>query len=123
MNNYQKSIINEHKELVVRIHQLDYYVHCEGGKADSKIEYANKCIQLSAMKKYAEALAARLFSAGIIFNGDTYLEPVDQIDESLADYLMYPEQSNDYDVDARNCQSTKEPETTTCEIHNLDNNE
>lgn len=52
-------MINEHRELVNRIANLHNYVYSPNNN-DDKIEFANKAIQLAAMKKYEEALRARL---------------------------------------------------------------
>ena len=76
MNNYQKALIDEHSELVVRIEKLHDYVYSDSSNNDTRIEFANKCIQLAAMKKYEEALCARLENAGIVFENGEYFEHV-----------------------------------------------
>src|SRR5574344_2130311 len=76
MENYQKRMIEEHCELVVRIQKLHDYVYSDKSNADNKVEFANKCIQLAAMKKYEEALRARLENAGIVFENGEYFEHV-----------------------------------------------
>ena len=76
MENYQKRMIEEHCELVVRIQKLHDYVYSDKSNADNKVEFANKCIQLAAMKKYEEALCARLENAGIVFENGEYFEHV-----------------------------------------------
>ena len=76
MKDYQKRMIEEHCELVVRIQKLHNYVYSEQSNADDKVEFANKCIQLAAMKKYEEALHARLENAGIVFENGEYFEHV-----------------------------------------------
>ena len=76
MENYQKRMIEEHCELVVRIQKLNDYVYSDKSNADNKVEFANKCIQLAAMKKYEEALCARLENAGIVFENGEYFEHV-----------------------------------------------
>lgn len=78
MKEFVKRMINEHRELTERIDKLDANVFSEESDGDDKVEFANKCVQLSAMKKYAEALAARLYNQGIRFNGDEYLEVVEE---------------------------------------------
>lgn len=84
MNSYQKALINEHKELVERIHILNDYIYSgEAEKNDCKIEFANKCIQLSAMKKYEEVLRGRLYNSGIIISENNYLEVVDTPEHKL----------------------------------------
>ena len=76
MENYQKRMIEEHCELVVRIQKLHDYVYSDKSDVDNKVEFANKCIQLAAMKKYEEALCARLENAGIVFENGEYFEHV-----------------------------------------------
>ena len=76
MKDYQKRMIEEHCELVVRIQKLHDYVYSDKSNVDNKVEFANKCIQLAAMKKYEEALCARLENAGIVFENGEYFEHV-----------------------------------------------
>ena len=76
MNNYQKDLIEEHSNLVVRIKALNNNVYNCAANVDNKVEFANKCIQLDAMKKYEEALRARIENTGIMFNYEEYLERV-----------------------------------------------
>ena len=79
MEKYQKSMIEEHSGLVVRIQTLHDYVYSDKSSADDKVEFANKCIQLAAMKKYEEALRARFVNAGIVFENGEYFEHVASI--------------------------------------------
>ena len=79
MENYQKRMIKEHSELVVRIQALHDYVYSDMSSVDNKVEFANKCIQLAAMKKYEEALRARFENAGIVFSDGEYFEHVASI--------------------------------------------
>nr|DAG96201.1 MAG TPA: Nucleolysin TIA-1 isoform p40 [Crassvirales sp.] len=79
MENYQKRMIEEHSGLVVRIQSLHNYVYSNKSNADNKVEFANKCIQLAAMKKYEEALRARFENAGIVFQNGEYFEHVASI--------------------------------------------
>lgn len=79
MKDYQKRMIEEHCELVVRIQKLHDYVYSDKSNADNKVEFANKCIQLAAMKKYEEALRARFENAGIVFENGEYFEHVASI--------------------------------------------
>ena len=58
MKDFQKAMIDEHIELVVRTQKLHDYVYSDASNNDNKIEFANKCIQLASMKKYEEALRA-----------------------------------------------------------------
>ena len=76
MEQYQKEMIKEHSGLVVRIQKLHNYVYSDKSNADNKVEFANKCIQLAAMKKYEEALRARFENAGIVFENGVYFERV-----------------------------------------------
>lgn len=79
MEKYQKEMIEEHSELVVRIQKLHNYVYSDKSNADNKVEFANKCIQLASMKKYEEALRARFENAGIVFQNGEYFEHVASI--------------------------------------------
>ena len=97
MKDYQKRMIEEHCELVVRIQKLHNYVYSEQSNADDKVEFANKCIQLAAMKKYEEALLARIENSGIVFENGNYFERVASI-TPVVDTVM-PDAGNDYDVD------------------------
>lgn len=65
MKAFVKRMINEHRELVNRIANLHNYVYSPNNN-DDKIEFANKAIQLAAMKKYEEALRARLENQNIV---------------------------------------------------------
>ena len=76
MEKYQKEMIEEHSGLIVRIQKLHDYIYSDKSNVDNKVEFANKCIQLAAMKKYEEALRARLENAGIVFENGEYFEHV-----------------------------------------------
>ena len=97
MNNYQKDLIEEHSNLVVRINVLHNNVYSLASDVDNKVEFANKCIQLAAMKKYEEALRARLENAGIVFENGEYFERVASINPVIA--TVMPDAGNDYDAD------------------------
>ena len=97
MKDYQKRMIEEHSELVVRIQKLHDYIYSDKSNADNKVEFANKCIQLAAMKKYEEALRARLENAGIVFENGEYFERVASINPVIA--TVMPDAGNDYDAD------------------------
>lgn len=90
MNNYQKSLVEEHSQLVIRIDALHNYIYSEKSDKDNKVEFANKCIQLASMKKYEEALSARLANANILFENNNYYESVG---------CIMPKQGSDYDLD------------------------
>lgn len=81
MEAFVKRMIEEHSQLVVRVAKLHEYVYSDKSDKDDKVEFANKCIQLAAMKKYEEALRARLENAGIVFNSDDgkYFEELGEI--------------------------------------------
>ena len=76
MKNFVKRMCEEHAELVVRIQKLHDFVYGDASDKVSKVEFANQCIQLAAMKKYEEALRARLENQGIFFENGVYLERV-----------------------------------------------
>ena len=76
MKDYQKRMIEEHSELVVRIQKLHDWIYSDKPIKDDKVEFANKCIQLAAMKKYEEALRARIENIGITFENGNYFEHV-----------------------------------------------
>ena len=76
MVEFVKRMIDEHAELVVRIQKLHNYIYSEASDKDDKVEFSNKCLQLSAMKKYEEALRARFENAGIVFENGVYFKRV-----------------------------------------------
>lgn len=97
MDNYQKALVEEHSNLVVRTQKLHDWIYSAKPIKDDKIEFANKCIQLAAMKKYEEALRARLENVGIVFEEGQYLEKVASITPCV-DAVM-PAKGNDFDKD------------------------
>ena len=76
MLDFVKRMIEEHSQLVVRTQKLDEYIYSDKSNNDNKVEFANKCIQLASMKKYEEALRARLENQGIFFENGQYFEHV-----------------------------------------------
>ena len=76
MLDFVKRMIEEHSQLVVRTQKLDEYIYSDKSNNDNKVEFANKCIQLAAMKKYEEALRARLENQGIFFENGQYFERI-----------------------------------------------
>ena len=76
MLDFVKRMVDEHSQLVVRTQKLHEYIYSDKSDKDNKIEFANKSIQLVAMKKYEEALCARLENAGIVFENGEYFEHV-----------------------------------------------
>ena len=98
MEKYQKRMIEEHNELVIRIQKLHNWVYSDKSNADNKVEFANKCIQLAAMKKYEEALRARFENAGIVFENGEYFERVSAITPVICD----DNTGSDSNADAKN---------------------
>lgn len=78
-----KLMVDEHSQLVVRIQKLHEYIYGNRSNTDDKVEFANKCIQLSAMKKYEEALRARLENQGIFFENGQYFDKVAEIESTF----------------------------------------
>ena len=76
MLDFVKRMIDEHSQLVVRIQKLHEYIYSDKSNNDNKVEFVNKCIQLSAMKKYEEALRARLENRSVFFENGEYFERV-----------------------------------------------
>lgn len=76
MLDFVKRMVDEHSQLVVRTQKLNEYVYSDKSNKDDKVEFANKCLQLSAMKKYEEALRARLENQGIFFENGQYFEHI-----------------------------------------------
>ncbi len=74
MEAFVQRMVDEHSELIVRIAKLNDYIYSDKSDNDNKVEFANKCIQLAAMKKYEEALRARLENQGVVFDGSNYFE-------------------------------------------------
>ena len=79
MVNSSKYMIDEHSQLIINIHNLHDYIYSDNSNNDDKVEFANKCIQLAAMKKYEEALRARLENQSVFFENGQYFERVAQI--------------------------------------------
>ena len=98
MNAYQKALVEEHSNLVVRTQKLHDWIYSDKPIKDDKVEFANKCIQLAAMKKYEEALRARIENIGITFENGNYFERIAQITPVIA--TVMPDSGNDYDADS-----------------------
>ena len=79
MLDFVQRMVEEHSQLVVRTQALHEYIYSDKSDNDNKVEFANKCIQLSAMKKYEEALRARLENRGIFFENGQYFDKVAEI--------------------------------------------
>ena len=97
MNSYQKALVEEHSNLVIRTQNLNDYVYSDASNSDNRVEFANKCIQLAAMKKYEEALRARMENAGITFENGNYFERIASITSTIIPPITTT--GNDYDVD------------------------
>lgn len=84
MRDFVKRMIDEHSQLVIRIQKLHEYIYSDRSNNDNKVEFANKCIQLSAMKKYEEALRARLENRSVFFENGEYFERMANIKDAVA---------------------------------------
>lgn len=82
MLDFVKRMVDEHSQLVIRIQKLNEYIYSDKSNNDNKVEFANKCIQLSAMKKYEEALRARLENQSVFFENGQYFERFAEIKPS-----------------------------------------
>lgn len=100
MNTYQKNLIDEHSELVVRIEKLNDYIDSDKSNKDNRVEFANKCVQLAAMTKYEEALRSRLENAKVVFASGKYFENVATIEKVIVPPAIEG-QSSDFDADAQ----------------------
>lgn len=76
MKDFVKRMVEEHAQLITRTQALHDYVYSDKSDNDDKVEFANKCIQLAAMKKYEEALRARLENQNIVFDDGKYYEQI-----------------------------------------------
>ena len=94
MLDFVKRMVDEHSQLVTRIQTLHEYIYSDKSNNDNKVEFANKCIQLSAMKKYEEALRARLENQGVFFENGQYFEHVSEINTSTSTSTPEENQNN-----------------------------
>ena len=83
MKDFVNRMIDEHAKLVLNISKLHDYIYSNNSDKDDKVEFANKCIQLSAMKKYEEALRARLENQGIFYENNQYFERIGNVKSTL----------------------------------------
>ena len=95
MLDFVQRMIEEHSQLVVRTQNLHEYIYSDKSDKDNKIEFANKSIQLAAMKKYEEALRARLENQGVFFENGQYFERVAEIKTTLATETPEEGQNNE----------------------------
>ena len=91
MLDFVKRMIEEHSQLVVRTQKLDEYIYSDKSNNDNKVEFANKCIQLAAMKKYEEALRARLENQYIFYENAQYFKRIGEIKPNP----LFAKRSND----------------------------
>ena len=95
MLDFVQRMIEEHSKLVVRTQNLHEYIYSDKSDKDNKIEFANKSIQLAAMKKYEEALRARLENQSVFFENGQYFERVAEIKATLATETPEEDQNNE----------------------------
>lgn len=81
MKDFLKKLIDEHKQLVVRLEKLDKFIYHEDTSHVSKADFANLCMQLSAMRQYERCLLARLVNNGIAFEDNEYYLIIDRVGE------------------------------------------
>ena len=94
MLDFVQRMVEEHSQLVVRTQALHEYIYSDKSNNDNKVEFANKCIQLSAMKKYEEALRARLENQSVFFFFFQYFEHVSEINTSTSTSTPEEDQNN-----------------------------
>lgn len=99
MEKFVKRMVEEHAQLCVRIDKLHNYVYSEASDKDNKVEFANKAIQLAAMKKYEEALYARLNNQGVHMENGKYYEQVAEILSQTPPPAPSKPCGSDFDVD------------------------
>lgn len=94
MLDFVQRMVEEHSQLAIRIQALHEYIYSDKSNNDNKVEFANKCIQLSAMKKYEEALLARLENKSVFFENGQYFERVAEIKHSSTTTNQEERQNN-----------------------------
>lgn len=97
MLDFVQRMVEEHSQLLVRTQALHEYIYSDKSDNDNKVEFANKCIQLSAMKKYEEALRARLENQSVFFENGQYFERVAEIKPSSTTTTNQEERQNNGD--------------------------
>lgn len=83
MEDFLKRVVDEHKQLIVRIEKLDNFIYHEDTSHVSKADFANLCIQLSAMRQYERCLRARLANHGIAFEDNDYYLIIDRVEKPI----------------------------------------
>ena len=81
MTELKQVLMEEHAGLFIKINELHADVY-GANNTDNKADFANKAIQLRAMRTYEDCLRARLKNQGIDFDGTRYLNTVGIIKES-----------------------------------------
>ena len=92
MLDFVQRMVEEHSQLVVRTQALHEYIYSDMSYNDNQFEY--KCIQLSAMKKYEEALRARLENQSVFFENGQYFERIAEIKPSSTTTNQEEKQNN-----------------------------
>lgn len=105
MDNYQKSLVKEHSELVVNINKLTGYINSKKSSNDDRAEFANKIVQLKAMVMYEEALGCRLANSGVVYEDGQYYERVAHVDTIIPPTGELG-QGNDFDKDTEDLSKT-----------------
>lgn len=83
MKEFVKRMVEEHSQLVVRIDALEKFLYSDKSDVVDKPDFGNMCIQLRAMRMYAEALGARLINQNVAFENGQYFEKVAQINKPV----------------------------------------
>lgn len=83
MKEFVKRMVEEHSQLVVRIDALEKFIYSYKSDPVDKVPFSNMCIQLKAMRVYAEALGARLANNNVVFENGQYFEKVAQINKPV----------------------------------------
>lgn len=85
MKDFIKRMVEEHSQLIVRIDALEKFVYSDESDKLHNADFGNLCIQLKAMRVYAEALEARLANQNVVFENGQYFEKVAQINATNDD--------------------------------------
>lgn len=83
MESFVKRMIEEHSQLVIRINALEQFLYSKDSDDIIKPQFGNMCIQLKAMRVYAEALEARLVNQNIVYEDGQYFERVADIKKHI----------------------------------------
>ena len=85
MKKYVKEMVEEHSQLYVRLVKLNDDIYNKDTSHINKVDFANMCMQLAAMRQYEKCLIARLNNAGISFENGAYHECVAVINTSQSE--------------------------------------